>query len=79
MASEWVMYVMSDFWHEETFFCLCGDAPVTAAEERARRGLDSAELSRAGRVSALGDERMQVSDMNGLLSLMLNGNDRVSH
>lgn len=51
---------------------ICGGS-VTAAEERARRGLDSAELSRAGRVGALGDERMQVGDMNGLLSLMLDG------
>lgn len=61
------------------FLCFYSDTPVTAAEERAGRGLDPAELSRAGRVSALGDERVQVSDMDRLLSLMLNGKDRISH
>ncbi len=30
------------------FLCFYADSPVTAAEERARRGLDAAELSRAG-------------------------------
>lgn len=60
------------------FLCFYGDKPVTAAEDGARRGLNATELSRVGRVGALSDERVQVSDMDRLLSLMLNGNERIS-
>lgn len=48
-------------------------SPVTAAEERARRPLRPTELAGAGRVLALGDERVQVSDADLLLCLGLYG------
>lgn len=49
--------------------------PVTATEEGTRRRFQSAELSRAGCVFALGDERVQIGDTQGLLSLVLFNND----
>lgn len=50
--------------------------PVTAAAEGARRGLNATELSRTGRICAFSDERVQVCDVDGLLCLMLSGNER---
>lgn len=54
-----------------TFFPNVTSSPVAAAEERARRGLHSAELPRVGSICALCYEGVQVRDVDGLLCLLL--------
>jgi hypothetical protein len=51
------------------------DPPVTAAKEGAGRGLEAPVHARAGRVSALCDEGVQVRNVVGLLGLVLEGQE----
>ena len=63
-------------FHTHAGYCFCAfitssSSPLTAAEEGAGRPLRATELARTGRVCALCDECVQISDANLVLCLSL--------